>query len=233
MLVTFSVVAFNLSAVDVPVNPADFNGSRSTSNASQLTGNSAWGPGGEGFKISWSIVPLGQTFHYIYTITDAAGGPLNKALSHLLLEISPNITQNNIAQIIYNTTPNFTEDSPKTFTPQDGNSNPGMPGNLYGLKFEDFANSSLPVIDFISTRIPIWGDFYAKDGKTGGQFNYVFNTNFGTDPTLATVDFSGWIPIPDTHVINVPEPETWLILGSVLAISCLAGMRKRMLKTAR
>ena len=233
--ILLSVVTFNFVSADaISVTPSDFTGNRSTSNATQLTGNLDWGPSGEGYKINWNIVPVGSTFHYIYTITDAGGGPLNKALSHQLLEISPTITQSNISQIIYDALPSFTSDSPKTFTPSDGNSNPNMPGNLYGLKFEDFEDSSLPVIDFFSTRIPIWGDFYAKDGKgTNGPgndpsfFNYVFNTGFGTDPTLATTNFSAWIPIPDTHSVQVPEPGTWLILGSVLAVACLAATRKQ------
>ncbi|MBI5575753.1 MAG: PEP-CTERM sorting domain-containing protein [Deltaproteobacteria bacterium] len=96
-----------------------------------------------------------------------------------------------------------------------------MPGNIFGIKVLEDAGEGPVTLDFYSTRAPMWGDFYAKDGKSGGQGggNWVtaWNAGFGTDPVPSSPTFTPWIPVPDTQTTTpVPEPGTMLLLGSGL-----------------
>jgi hypothetical protein len=98
-----------------------------------------------------------------------------------------------------------------------GEDNYGMPENLYGIKFDSTAGLTLQ-ISFDSFRSPVWGDFYAKDGKTQGESNTAHNEGFtalDTDPTVAassgSVDYH--ILRPDTVV---PEPSSFAGLGGLL-----------------
>ncbi len=69
----------------------------------------------------------------------------------------------------------------------------------------------------------MWGDIYSKDGKSNGQFVYVYNTGFGQNPVAA---FQNWVPVPDTHSINVPEPATCALLTVCLALGIIRSRRK-------
>lgn len=199
--------------------------SRSTTGGGVI-GTQNWGTGGDGFKISWDITQVGSNFHYIYSITDATGGALSKDMSHFILQLSNNITGQNFASNIFNVSGATITDGPRTFSPSDpGSSNPGLPGDIYGIKFETFDSASSPSFSFDSTRAPVWGDFYTKDGKTGQQDVYAYNAAFGTSPDGNTTDFNGWIARPDTTVA-VPEPSTWLLLGSTLGF-VIIGKRYR------
>jgi len=92
-----------------------------------------------------------------------------KEISHVLIETSRGIT------LLSGTTTTGRE-GPSTFGAQ-GNSNPGIPGDLFGLKFD---LSGLAVSWQIETdRAPMWGDFYAKNGKHRGQDVYAYNVHFG------------------------------------------------------
>lgn len=200
-------------------------GSRSTSDGGVI-GTQNWGTGGDGFKVSWNITFDGtSTYHYVYSITDATGGALSKDMSHFILQLSSNITGANFASNIFNIT-GATAGLPTTFSPSDpGNSNPGLPGDIYGVKFDTFTDASQPTISFDSTRQPIWGDFYTKDGVNSGNDVFAYNSGFGTQPNGSTTDFTPWIPRPDTNVA-VPEPGTWLLLGSTLGLVAI-GRRYR------
>lgn len=217
----------SLSADDILV-PLPANDMRSTPDASGVVATEGWSDSGSGFKINWTITPIGSDFHYLYTITNASGGALSNDLYHLLLEVSPTVTPNNLCDLfLFNTVPS---QGPATFSP--GVDNPGMPGDIYGLKFETFLNDAQPTIEFVSIRPPIWGDFYAVDGKGATSKDstdavYAYNSGFGTDPTQATNNFTPWIPVPDTEV-PIPEPTTMLLLGSTL---CAAALIRR--RTAR
>jgi len=80
------------------------------------------------------------------------------------------------------------------------------------------------VIEFDSTRVPVWGDFYAKDGKentTDGKIQvYAYNTGF----TANDVDeATNHILVPDT-ISYVPIPGAVLLGTLGLGV---AGLRLR------
>jgi hypothetical protein len=75
---------------------------------------------------------------------------------------------------------------------------------------------------FTSTRAPVWGDFYMKDGKEDMSDIYAYNTTFGTDdpldpPSNGSINYK--ILRPDTYTTIIPEPGTLLLLGSALALA--------------
>jgi hypothetical protein len=61
----------------------------------------------------------------------------------------------------------------------------------------------------VTARAPVWGDFYIKDGKTGGIDNSAWNTGFlDADPLDLPADRSinNHVLVPDTYTTPVPEP---------------------------
>lgn len=179
------------------------------------------------------------------------GDPLTPAISHFILEVSPSINPNNFDELIFdinsNSGFNIENDEPKTFTedpnfdidgledcvagssPGSNNGNPCLPADIYGFKADDLGDlDEALVFSFMTTRAPIWGDFYGKDGATGGDVNIVFNDGIGTDPDSSTTDFTPWIAVPDTvDTMDMPEPGTLLLLGSGLLGLSLAARRRR------
>ena len=101
-----------------------------------------------------------------------------------------------------------------------GQSNKGMPGDLFGLKFKD---GTLEV-SFVTEYAPEWGSFYAYGGTIGKKNNkqdvYAYNIAFGTDPS--GTNFTNWIPVDGVSL--VPEPSTLILLLSGTGL--LAGVAR-------
>jgi hypothetical protein len=174
---------------------------------SSPTGVEATGPYAGNFAISWDVKQVGSLFHYTYGLSGAEGGDLTKNLSHFIFQVSENFTKADISGV---TGGIMSVDSPKTFTA--GVTNPNMPFTFNGVKIQDFSNPLNAVIEFDSTRAPMWGDFYVRDGKDKG------------------VDVTAWntggfqIGVPDTA--TAPIPSTILLVGAG-GLLILAGQRKR------
>jgi len=166
---------------------------------------------------AWTVKDVGAVggsilwqYDYTFTVPD-------KNISHLLLEVTDPAAFTDFRVL----TLSPSNDSPKNFTPGDGNSNPNMPGNLYGLKYE-VTNTNTYTFSFTTLRSPVWGDFYAKDGKSGGPGGGIdvtaWNTGFlNTDPLDAPKDGS-----VDYHILRpdgytpVPIPAAFWLLGTGL-----------------
>ena len=172
-----------------------------------------------------------ESYLYQYTLNIGATG----AISHFILETSNEhsmvpgtfkITSGGSA-ITYNL---GEPESHKT-----GNNNPGMPQNLYGMKLED--PTTIPLVlewQFESRHVPMWGDFYAKDGDAGGLgTNYLFNAGFGQlgdpDPASTNYDYLRYaldntsladkhILVPDTQVVPAPGAVLLGFLGLGTAV---------------
>lgn len=208
-----------------------FSDSRTSDYSSGTTGGikatSPWTGGRLTFSwdISKGLASDPAAYHYVYTIDG-----YKKDISHVLLEVSSTFNINSDL-IDLSTSSSVSLEGPKTFS-KGSPSNPGMPANVYAIKFDN-VNSKDLVIDFWSDRAPVWGDFYMKDGVYSSSFVYAYNRDFGKDPMLVGVsnkvlnDYLGFIPRPDTYGVTVPEPTTWMALGIGTGIATLARRRRQ------
>lgn len=145
-------------------------------------------------------------YHYKYTLN--VPGPGNE-ISHFILEVSDLFSEEDF----WNETGPFGPAGIGDFN--QGNGNPDIPGEIHGLKFDELWGTTA-VIEFDSSRMPVWGDFYAKDG--GNPTNQAWNEGFARpDPPDPADDGSidNHILVPDSHV---PEPATLalVVLGGLM-----------------
>ena len=178
-------------------------------------------PGDPVTTLSWTVwldAP-GENWHYCYDFdTTAKGG-----LSHLMIEVSPEFVEDDVV----NASAPF---ELRTYSPDDdGGSSWGLPGDIYGIKFTGNSQTT-DQICFESPRAPVWGDFYAKDGKAGGDRNAAWNTGFlDADPLDAPSDGSLAFHIlrPDTETGPLEEPVPEPVGLGLIGLALLAARKKR------
>jgi len=161
--------------------------------------------------ISWEVTDNITSWHYEYTLTVLA-----KDVSHFILETSPAFD----ATDIFNKSGPFKSMEIKLHTAAQGS--PNMPDNLFGIRFDDMLGTTV-VIEFDSLRIPVWGDFYAKDGEDPAiqAWNAGFTAG-DTDPgdLIGNGSVGNHLLVPDTRI---PEPATL----ALMAAGALALLRRR------
>lgn len=188
-----------------------------------LFGTDGW----DDATLSWAVDDTSHEEYWTYNYTFDVNA---KSISHFIFEVSENFTAVNINQDF--TTSGWQLDTYSSTA--QGQSNPGIPEPLYGIKWDTLALPGEDVRTFsvtlVSDREPMWGDFYAKDGKVDqGQLEvYAYNTGF-LDTTSDPIDHGnagGWVLVPDTA--SIPEPATLLLLGSgFLGLALLSRKRSR------
>lgn len=188
--------------------------------------------------IAWTATDVGSPdanypWKYTYTLTtDSSQG----GISHVTIEASPGMEANSILSL---TGMNLESVGLQAI----GSGNPGMPEDLYGIRFDPTTDDQYSITwSFYCNRMPVWGDFFAKDGGPDVQENVVYNYNndgFGTEkgflnpdgngttmddidpnapPSDGSVDFH--ILVPDSEV---PEPAA----VSLILLGGLAALRRR------
>lgn len=236
LLLTFATSAFA---------QFDYSGSLNLSGTADgsIKGSGSWGQTSPiltpettlSWNVNWSGSGLVQ---YDYTFTH----PAHDA-SYFILELSDNINNTNFASNFSNisitATGGGTYDGTDLFNgydvgfySDDGSNNQNMPGTVYGVKFDlkDIGNKdeiNSITISFDSTRMPQWGDFYARCGSriehTSGtkEWNAAWNTGFvngepnSPEPLqVAAQDGSvnSHLLVPDT-VVPEPVSSTLFIVG--------------------
>lgn len=173
----------------------------------------------------------------------------SKDLSHIIIEVSSNFTSDDILAI--STDASLQQDSPSLATHSaGGNSNPSMPEDMYGLKFDLANGTDVESLKFsiLTWRAPEWGDFYAKDGTDGGSEVYAYNRGFvssDSDPVVvqdvkSILESGGTLTYESDHILRpdsviikngttppteVPEPATLGLLG--LGMLAIGAIRRR------
>lgn len=172
--------------------------------------------GFKSFSITSSFEDLGVSesyrwkFTYEIEVTQSRnGGPWD--ISHLILQVSDNFTSSDLKE-------SALWEGPKTYGAAP--SNPGIPGNVFGIKLDPGeSNAGKYVITLHSTRIPMLGDFYAKQANR----DYAYNAGFGLDPALHP---ESKIWVPDTRV-DVPEPHEYAIIVGLGLVGFAIHRRRR------
>lgn len=179
-------------------------------------------------SMEWWVSQINATtWHYKYEfIVEPATSGQNKKVSHIEIETSspfvaglPDIS--NLTVNGFSATPIIDTWSSSTH----GGSDPTIPGPMFGLK-PDSDNFDLSnIIEFDSTRIPVWGDFYAVDGKNTTPAPSAWNEGFlRADPTVAahggTED--NHILRPDTGTYIAPEAGSLML--AVIGLIPIAGV---------
>ncbi len=181
---------------------ADLYSGQLTGGGGGLTATGSWNS--TGTILTWTVTrnPDNQTWHYLYTYEVEA-----KALSNIIFQVSNTFTMED-----------FVDGSltgAGAFSLHNFSGLYGLPGNIYGLKFEALADGTSWTIAFDTRRSPMWGNFYAKDGKEQTPqaliYDYAYNSDFGplTNAQRYDNDFVGdFVSVPDTRV---PVPAAVLL----------------------
>ena len=185
---------------------SDYDSANITGADGLIVGSGGWVTGETPVTLSWSISLDDGIWCYQYTFDTA---DLQGALSHFLVEVSEGLAY---AEIVA-PNPAIEPDDPKLYSFDDP-SNPGIPDDMFGIKFNTEDAGSLTVLSFYTRRNPVWGDIFAKDGAQGGSLWNAGYTNPDFDPSdpPAGGSIANHVLVPDTTTIPAPGA---ILLGGI------------------
>ncbi len=215
-----------------PVGDLDYVGSRS----SGVGGLSGTGGYAGGFTVAWSITGPDSSGLWLYTYTLTAPDVHGGGISHAIFGLTPGICYpvDSLNPCVVNA--DGTQDNRGAINlytaVSNGNSNPGLPNGIVGVKFDGSGESSVTV-EFYSPNEPVWGDFYAKGGRgEGNAWNAVWNN--GIDFSMAPdggFTVGDFIARPDgsgersEELGETPEPASLAMVGGGM-LALAYGLRK-------
>jgi len=190
---------------------SDFESGNSMGADGLLLGNNGWVHAEQPLVLRWNVSFDGSLWNYEYTFNELA---LQGGLSHIILEVSDTLLASDIID------PTYAFEGPAQYDPSNP-ANPSIPGIVWGVKFGTEGAAGLTILSFDSTRAPVWGDFYAKDGTQGGAAWNAGFTNPDTDPlnVPANGSINSHLLVPDSVITPpVPSPAAVLLggMGTVL-----------------
>jgi hypothetical protein len=178
-----------------------------------LVATQQWANGSPGpdASLSWTVDDTTNSDFWTYTYRFQVD---EKSISHIIIELSDDVT---VSDFQDGTTLGY--DGIQAYN-GTGGSNPGIPGIIYGIKWNTddlcsggFINTCVPIPDsnewelydltvtIVIDKVPTWGDYYSVDGKTKDLEVYAYNEMFGhdtTDDPIADANNGGWVLVPDT-----------------------------------
>ncbi len=200
-----------------------------------------WGfPSTLTWAVSYDAAYNSNAGAWLYSYAWTYAGTGQGSLSHFSIEISSNFTNadylglSSISPAASYSGPTIASDGS---SPNDEDGNP-----LYAIKWDrletagEFSNWA---VSFYSTRAPMWGDVFIKDGQFGELVNsgytaadpslvYPWNCTPGTNDCLAkNITDYAWLAVPNSANITppeepvppqgMPEPGVLALLGLGLA----------------
>ncbi len=216
-----------LPAFSAPMwgTPAELDGWRSTG------GGGLSGSGGylEGvFTVAWSITLPNRDGLWLYSYTLTAPDVHGGGIGHAIFGLAPETC----FSVVVPRSPCVLDGGGKpigeidVYAPGEfGNSNPGLPNEIIGVKFDAGGSEDLHsvTLEFYSPNAPVWGDFYAKGGQgEAGVWNAVWNNGIGAVTTASVGGFTSndFIARPGGFTDEHPEPASIaLVGGGMLALA--------------
>ncbi len=177
-------------------------------------GAAGWSDGSGGFRIDSNVTESAGVYTYSYWITNRAEWYLGEDISAFTIGIGDQTA--GVADIIKDMQV-ITNASTLNLDLNNFDLNSyGSLGNLYGLEFGLNSGLAHLYLEFQSYLQPMMGDFFA----TGQNGAYAFNS---------MLDSSGFGQIYVPNAVNIPEPGTYLLMGTMLMVVMMA-KRKRPLR---
>lgn len=167
------------------------------------------------YEVGWTITPQqGGRWAWLYEYTITVP---KKDVSHAIIEISPGA---GAGDFLF-TSPDAGQHVIDTYNGADqGGSNPGIPGEIYGIKFDGVSSGEVVSLSFYTDRSPVYGHFYAKSGKSHGNWVYAYNQALDPDFKLPLDGQEAYfIVTPDgapdgSPPAPTPVPASFWLLGS-------------------